>query len=50
MRTGGPAANDSPAQANTYIYPTEGSPRIVGPNSLLKGGPNPNAGQWFIYA
>jgi iron(III) transport system substrate-binding protein len=29
------------------IYPTEGSPLIVGPNGLLKGGPNPNAGRLF---
>src|SRR5450756_2009062 len=29
------------------VYPIEGSPLIVGPNGLLKGGPNPNAGRLF---
>src|SRR6202158_4549935 len=29
------------------VYPTEGSPLIVGPNGLLKGAPNPNAGRLF---
>src|ERR1700687_3917171 len=29
------------------VYPSEGSPLIVGPNGLLKGGPNPNAGRLF---
>src|SRR3979490_1419628 len=29
------------------IYPTEVSPLIVGPNGLLKGAPNPNAGRLF---
>jgi iron(III) transport system substrate-binding protein len=29
------------------IYPTEGSPLIVGPNGLLKAAPNPNAGRLF---
>jgi iron(III) transport system substrate-binding protein len=29
------------------IYPSEGSPLIVGPNGLLKGAPNPNAGRLF---
>src|SRR5260370_7521012 len=29
------------------IYPGEGSPLIVGPNGLLKGAPNPNAGRLF---
>src|SRR5712675_402971 len=27
------------------VYPTEGSPLIVGPNGLLKAAPNPNAGR-----
>ena len=25
------------------VYPTEGSPLIVGPNAMFKGAPNPNA-------
>ncbi len=29
------------------VYPTEGSPLIVGPNGLLKNRPNKNAGQLF---
>jgi iron(III) transport system substrate-binding protein len=29
------------------VYPTEGSPLIVGPNGLLKAAPNPNAGRLF---
>ena len=29
------------------VYPTEGSPLIVCPNAVLKGGPNPNAGRLF---
>src|SRR5580692_2169087 len=29
------------------VYPTEGSPLIVGPNGLLKNAPNPNAGRLF---
>jgi len=29
------------------IYPTEGSPLIVGPSALLKAAPNPNAGRLF---
>jgi iron(III) transport system substrate-binding protein len=29
------------------VYPTEGSPLIVGPNGLLKAAPNPNAARLF---
>jgi iron(III) transport system substrate-binding protein len=29
------------------VYPSEGSPLIVGPNGLLKAAPNPNAGRLF---
>jgi len=29
------------------VYPTEGSPLIIGPNGLLKAAPNPNAGRLF---
>jgi iron(III) transport system substrate-binding protein len=29
------------------VYPTEGSPLIVGPNGLFKNAPNPNAGRLF---
>ncbi len=29
------------------VYPTEGSPLIVGPNGLLKNAPNPNAARLF---
>jgi iron(III) transport system substrate-binding protein len=29
------------------IYPTEGTPLIIGPNGLLKNAPNPNAGRLF---
>jgi iron(III) transport system substrate-binding protein len=29
------------------IYPTEGTPLIIGPNGLMKNAPNPNAGRLF---
>jgi iron(III) transport system substrate-binding protein len=29
------------------VYATEGTPLIIGPNGLLKGAPNPNAGRLF---
>src|SRR5262245_8576228 len=29
------------------VYPTEGSPLIIGPNGLMKNAPNPNAGKLF---
>ena len=29
------------------VYPTEGTPLIVGPNGVLKGAPNPNAAKLF---
>jgi iron(III) transport system substrate-binding protein len=29
------------------VYPTEGSPLIVGPNALFKNAPNPNAARLF---
>jgi iron(III) transport system substrate-binding protein len=29
------------------VYPTEGSPLIVGPNGLMKAAPNPNAARLF---
>jgi iron(III) transport system substrate-binding protein len=29
------------------VYPTEGTPQIVGPNAIFKGAPNPNAARLF---
>jgi iron(III) transport system substrate-binding protein len=29
------------------VYPTEGTPQIVGPNAVFKGAPNPNAARLF---
>jgi iron(III) transport system substrate-binding protein len=35
------------AQPVEIVYPTEGSPLIVGPNALFKAAPNPNAARLF---
>ena len=29
------------------VYPTEGTPLVVGPNGVFKGAPNPNAARLF---
>ena len=29
------------------VYPTEGTPLIVGPNAIFKAAPNPNAARLF---
>jgi iron(III) transport system substrate-binding protein len=36
--------NNQPVEA---VYPTEGTPFIVGPNGIFKAAPNPNAAKLF---